>query len=221
MRREGCYPYAPTRRAFVCPAGLAECAEPNQGGALCRRKGVSRTVFPTPSPSTPHHHRRTRQACGVGALFAAKGGRKSSIGADEDMLAFVGEMLSAGSANVRAQNIQETLAARFPERTQPGIASVRRFVRRWRRERDESGDRMQRDKRTGLMGWKARLIRNQKVSSSESWKTKRLRIYQMTSSGTCLLPSGQCWKRSKPMSRFARARLATVGSIPARCEMTL
>ena len=75
------------------------------------------------------------------------------------MRALVEETLSAASASVRVREIQEALATQFPEEPRPGIASVRRIVRGWREERDESGDRKRHDERPG---WKASLIRNQR-----------------------------------------------------------
>ena len=130
------------------------CALYREAGA-----GVSaetRTVIRSLSWSTLRRWRNLWQKGGDEALQPAKGGRKSTIGADPDMRAAVEEMLSAGPANVPARDILEVLAAQLPEKPQPGIASVRRFVRRWREERSGGGGGMDRDER-----WKARLIRNQ------------------------------------------------------------
>lgn len=71
---------------------------------------------------------------GTAGLLAGVGGRTSIIDSDRDFATDAAALLIANPHHVTARQIGEVLAARYPDRAQPGIASIRRWVRRWRAE---------------------------------------------------------------------------------------
>ena len=92
-------------------------------------------VIPSIAWNTLQRHRRKLRDGGKMALLPCKGGRTSTIDADPEMRALVEARLYADPNHTTARHVQRALATKFPNRTQPGIASIRRFIRRWHMER--------------------------------------------------------------------------------------
>ena len=67
-----------------------------------------------------------------GALMRGRGGRASDVAGP--VAAFVEAMLLKNPHHVTAKNVRRAIRERFPECRMPGIASVRRFMARWREE---------------------------------------------------------------------------------------
>ncbi len=114
----------------LIPALREWCAFYRETGADVSEE--TRAVIPSIAWNTLQRHRRKLRDGGSMALLAGKGGRTSTIDADPEMRAVVETMLRADLKHTRARHVQEALAAKFPDRNQPGIASIRRFIRRWR-----------------------------------------------------------------------------------------
>ena len=98
--------------------------------------GVSdetRALVPTVSWNTVARWIRSHADRGFEGLVPGKGGRTSDIDRDPGMRDFV-EALIRHNPNVTAPHIRKALAARHPDRKTPGIASIRRWARAWRRE---------------------------------------------------------------------------------------
>lgn len=114
--------------------------------ALYREMGAgvseeTRALIPSISWYTLLRHRRNYLAGGSNALLPGKGGRTSSIEADPEIRDLVVDtLLYADPSHTTARHVQQILETKFPNRTQPGIASIRRFIRRWRTKRAEDGD---------------------------------------------------------------------------------
>lgn len=98
--------------------------------------GVSdekRALVPAVSWNTVRRWIRNHAESGFEGLLPGKGGRISDMDRDPEMRDFV-EALIYHNPKVTASRIQKALAARYPDRKTPGIASVRRWVRKWRKE---------------------------------------------------------------------------------------
>lgn len=119
----------------LIPALKEWCALYRESGAGV--SGKTRAVIPSIAWNTLQRHRRKFLDGGNMALLPGKGGRTSIIDADPEMRAVVKARLHAAPNHTSARRVQQALAAIFPDRTQPGIASIRRFIRRWHMKRPE------------------------------------------------------------------------------------
>ena len=71
---------------------------------------------------------------GRAALIAGSGGRTGLIDANADMASCVAALIFERPHHITARQIQEVLRVRFPEDDTPSLGSVRRYMRRFRRE---------------------------------------------------------------------------------------
>ena len=118
--------------AAVVPSLREWCRLYTETGA-----GVSaetRALIPTVAWNTVHRWRLAQKKGGSAALIRGRGGRTGGIEADERFLAKTEALLFANPHHLTAKAIVRALAAEFPDRPPPSISTVRRFVRRWRRE---------------------------------------------------------------------------------------
>ncbi len=99
-------------------------------------EGVSdetRARIPSLSWSTLRRWRDAKAKGGTAALMPGRGGRKSDTADDPAAAGIVEAMLRANPHHVTARNVMRALDARM-NGSAPGIASVRRHMRRWREE---------------------------------------------------------------------------------------
>ena len=126
-------------RAFEAwrPDGLAVVPALKKFAALHKAGQVpvaaeARDVIPAAAWNSLQRWRTAYLADGSAGLLAGPGGRKSIIESDLDFAADAAAQLLANPNHTTARQIGELLAARYPDREQPGIDSIRRFARKWR-----------------------------------------------------------------------------------------
>lgn len=90
----------------------------------------TRELIPSVAWNTLQRWRADRREGGTAALMRGRGGRSSDVSGP--VAALVEAMLLANPHHVTAKNVLRAISARFPESDPPGIASVRRFMARWR-----------------------------------------------------------------------------------------
>ena len=95
--------------------------------------GDTRELVPSLSWSTLRRWHNAHAKGGTAALMPGRGGRRSDTADDPAIAGIVEAMLRANPHHVTARNVVRALEARMNGQA-PGIASVRRHMRRWREE---------------------------------------------------------------------------------------
>ena len=104
------------------------------GAGLVPVAAGTRETIPTASWNSIQRWHKAFLANGTAGVVAETGGRKSIIESDPDFAADAAALLIVNPHHVTARQIGELLAARYPDREQPGVDSIRRFCRKWRKE---------------------------------------------------------------------------------------
>ena len=181
----------------------------------------TRAAVPTVAWNTLRRWRWDLEARGVIGLLPGCGGRCSVIDADPDFREEVAALLMANPDHVTARNIARTLAARYPDRPQPGIDAIRRWVRRWRAEHrrrlsavaDPDGHRSRRMPAFGDGG--AMLV----DGLNSLWELDSTLADVMCADGKryALVAAIDVWSRRPKVHVTASSRAAAIAALIRRC----
>ena len=119
------------------PAGMALVPALKEWVSLYKESGAgvsaeTRAAIPTVAWNTLQRHRHALRKNGSMALMPGRGGRTAAL--DAEMRAKAEALIRRRPRHITAKQIRRTLAAEFPDRDIPGIASIRRWARKWRAE---------------------------------------------------------------------------------------